>query len=302
MSKTTTIASWPCSLVEHDYVGGALTPLPEGERATVVFADPPYNLGIQYADDPTGDNLDDEAYRELTGMAISDLLGCAKPGATFWWMTPEEHADWTGDMLTRYVGPRLHRIVWHEPFSQYQGDRSLTKDYRFIFCHRMTTRDGVVKFNPDAIRVPSIRQQMGDKRANPRGRVPGTTWRFASGMSVDQLAEDLLLRLHDDMTDEQRMELVKSALTTSFQITPSDVWKFRRLQGTSTDRVDWHPCQLPPELLRRIVLGWSDEGDVVLDAFAGSGSMAKVCRSLNRRFVGVDRSPSYVARMAEELA
>lgn len=254
--RTIELESWPCQLVEHDYSlpGDLPRPHPIEDRASLVFADPPYNLGIKYADDPTRDKMSLEQYQDFTLNTLSSLIFVARPGATLWWMTPEEHADWTGDMLRRLIGPRLYRIVWHEPFAQYQGNRGLTKDYRFIFVHRFGTSGGEVTFNPDDIRVPSVRQQMGDKRANPNGRVPGC------------------------------------------------VWNFRRLQGTSVDRVDWHPCQLPPELLQRIVKGWSNPGDLVIDAFAGSGSMGQVCKPLGRRFMGVDRSPTYIDQMAETLA
>lgn len=243
-------------VIQHDYSGYGSGWIPAKDlhrKADLIFGDPPYNYKVKYADDPTGDNLTLEQYQKTTLDAFAILLGAARPGATFWWMTPEEHGDWTGDLLTRVVGPRLYRIVWEESFSQYQGDRALTKDYRFIFCHRVGSVGGEVTFNPNAIRIPSVRQEMGDKRANPLGRVPGC------------------------------------------------VWKFRRLQGTSKDHVDWHPCQLPPELLMRIVYGWSNPGDLVLDAYGGSGSMGKVCKTLGRRAVLVDRSPTYCAKMREEL-
>lgn len=254
-------------VVQHDYTNnlslGLHTVMPDGFRfADLVFADPPYNLGIGYADDETRDRLPDDKYRSLCLHAMSQLEATARPGATFWWMTDERHADWTGQMLTEHVGPRLYRIVWEESFSQYQGDRALTKDYRFIFVHVVRSAvdnaddwgKDLVTWNPNDIRVPSVRQQMGDKRANPNGRVPGC------------------------------------------------VWKFRRLQGTSRARVDWHKAQLPPELLTRIVRGWTNPGDTVVDGFGGSGSMGRVCRTLGRHSVLIDKSPTYVRKMREELS
>lgn len=244
---------WDCSLIQRDYLAHPPLPLPiRDQKLDLVFADPPYNLGVEYADDPTGDRLDEDTFRLLVKRAMLTAVMSAHPGATVWWMCPENQGDWVGQMLTEIVGPRLHRIVWEESFAQYRGNRGLTKDYRFIFCH--VVKGGTPTFNPDEIRVPSARQEVyRDKRANPAGRVPGC------------------------------------------------IWRFRRLQGTSKDRVDWHPCQLCPELLERIVRGWTNPGDLVGDLFAGSGSMGKVCRALGRRFVGVERSPTYIARMAAEL-
>lgn len=82
---------------------------------------------------------------------------------------------------------------------------------------------------------------------------------------------------------------------------PGQVWDIRRLQGTSDDHVDWHPAQLPPELLDRIILGWSNKNNIVMDAFAGSGSMAVSAKKLERAFIGTEQSQFYVDKIKERL-
>lgn len=221
--------------------------LPRSE-ANLIFADPPYNIGVSYDDDKTMDHIPDWEYNLFCTRTLLMLELMLKPGGTLWWMCPEKQGDFVGPELTRIVGPRVHRIIWEESFARYQQKR-LTKDYRFIFCHQKP--GGELTFNPDAIREMSVRQEMGDKRADPRGRVPGM------------------------------------------------VWKMRRLQGTSRDRVDWHPTQLPPELLKRIVLGWSNSKDLVVDAFAGSGNMGLICRKHGRNHLAIDSSQSYCDKIRE---
>lgn len=228
-------------------------------KARLIFADPPYNQGVKYADDPTGDKLSDKGYEDLCYKACATLRGFLATGGTFWWMCPERHADWTGMMLEQLIGPRLCRIVWHETFAQYQ-QRKLTEDYRFIFVHTITHGltmkqvQPLLTFNGDDIRIPSKRQEMGDKRADPRGRVPG------------------------------------------------QVWPVRRLQGTSVDRIDWHPCQLAPEMMDRIIKGWSNPGDWVIDGFAGSGVMLARALALGRNALGIDQSQTYIEKIRERLS
>jgi DNA modification methylase len=75
---------------------------------------------------------------------------------------------------------------------------------------------------------------------------------------------------------------------------PSDVWTVRRLQGTSKDRVPGHPCQLPPEPLERLVLAYTNPGDLIAESFCGVGSLTRVAARLGRRYVGVDTNTDYV--------
>ncbi|GAK57283.1 DNA methylase [Candidatus Vecturithrix granuli] len=54
-----------------------------------------------------------------------------------------------------------------------------------------------------------------------------------------------------------------------------------------------HPTQKPEELLRRIILGSSHEGDIVLDPFSGSGTTLVVAEQLQRKWLGCELSPEY---------
>ena len=106
-------------------------------------------------------------------------------------------------------------------------------------------------FNSEDIRVPSARQLVyGDKRANSKGRLPDDTW---------------VLRPQD--------------LPEGFQ--PSDdTWYFPRVAGTFKERAGFHGCQMPEQLLARIIRASSNEGELVLDPFGGSGSTLIACERL----------------------
>ena len=62
-----------------------------------------------------------------------------------------------------------------------------------------------------------------------------------------------------------------------------------------------HPTQKPEELLRAIVLASSNPGELVLDAFLGSGTTAVVAEQLGRRWLGCDSSPEYCGWAAERI-
>lgn len=55
-----------------------------------------------------------------------------------------------------------------------------------------------------------------------------------------------------------------------------------------------HPTQKPEELLRRIILSCTDEGDTVLDPFLGSGTTSYIAKLYGRNSIGVELSKKYV--------
>ena len=82
---------------------------------------------------------------------------------------------------------------------------------------------------------------------------------------------------------------------------PDDVWAFPRVCGTHAERAGFHGCQMPEQLLARIVRASSSPGDVVLDPFAGSGSTLRVAKHLGRDAIGIEMSEDYVVAARKRL-
>lgn len=74
---------------------------------------------------------------------------------------------------------------------------------------------------------------------------------------------------------------------------PDDVWQFSRVCGTFKERIGNHPCQMPEDLLKLIIETSSDEGDLVLDPFGGTGTTATVTKKLKRNFLTIEISKEY---------
>lgn len=82
---------------------------------------------------------------------------------------------------------------------------------------------------------------------------------------------------------------------------PDDVWDIPRLVGSARQRIAGHPCQLPEELLRRVILCSTSVGDTVLDPMAGAGTTLRVAQRLNRRYLGIERQTRYVELIRQRL-
>lgn len=62
-----------------------------------------------------------------------------------------------------------------------------------------------------------------------------------------------------------------------------------------------HGCEKPLELMENILENYSQEGDLILDPFAGSGTTAVAAKQLNRRFIGFEINQKYVDIANERL-
>jgi DNA modification methylase len=80
-----------------------------------------------------------------------------------------------------------------------------------------------------------------------------------------------------------------------------DVWEIGVIAPVSRERTGY-PTQKPEALLERLVLALSDEGEVVLDPYAGSGTTLAVAARLGRTFVGIDQSEVALGIATKRLA
>ena len=62
-----------------------------------------------------------------------------------------------------------------------------------------------------------------------------------------------------------------------------------------------HPAVFPDELVSRVVRYYSFEGDVILDPFAGSGTVGRVASSMGRKFILIEKRIDYFASVRQEL-
>jgi len=82
---------------------------------------------------------------------------------------------------------------------------------------------------------------------------------------------------------------------------PGNVWEFSHIHYCQANRQN-HPTQKPEALFERMILASSDEGDVVLDPFCGSGTALRVSQQLNRQGVGIEINEDYIAMTKERLS
>lgn len=88
------------------------------------------------------------------------------------------------------------------------------------------------------------------------------------------------------------------------QIVPkSNIWNYKvGLYNTTSDKIAFkHPAIFPEQLAIDHILSWSDENDIILDPFIGSGTVAKACIVTNRNYIGFEISDEYCSIANERI-
>ena len=80
----------------------------------------------------------------------------------------------------------------------------------------------------------------------------------------------------------------------------SNVWTIPNLVGRKNEK-EGHPTQKPLKLFERCVYMGSNEGDIVLDCFSGSGTTAVACHNLKRRFICIEKDKDYYEASVKRL-
>jgi site-specific DNA-methyltransferase (adenine-specific) len=82
----------------------------------------------------------------------------------------------------------------------------------------------------------------------------------------------------------------------------SNIWRYNAGNNSGDDAIGDHPAKFPEALARDHILSWSNEGDIVLDPFSGSGTTAKMAKHNGRRFIGIEVNQEYCDIAEKRLA
>lgn len=273
--------------LDHVYCTDCIAGLERLSPACIdlAFADPPFNIGYDY--DSYDDRRAADEYLSWSQRWIEGVVRVLKPTGTFWLAIGDEYAAELKLLCTRTLGLHCRSwVVWFYTFGVHCTQK-FTRSHAHLFHF---VKDPMrFTFNTDAIRVPSARQLVyHDKRAVAAGRVPDDTWMTPAPLPPGTPTFDGFVVRPQDIPARFPPH--------------SDTWYFSRVAGTFRERQGFHGCQMPEQLLGRILRACSNEGDVVLDPFAGSGTTLAVARKLRRRYVGFEISAMYVDKVRERLS
>ncbi len=147
--------------------------MPE-KSVDLVFADPPYNIGLKY--DNHKDNMPYEEYVNWTEKWISACLRVLKDDGSIYIAIGDEYAAEVVSILKKKGLSMRNWIIWYYTFGQNQRKKFSRAHTHIVY---FTKHANEFTFNVNSVRVRSIRQEIGDKRANPKGKIPDDVWKIS---------------------------------------------------------------------------------------------------------------------------
>jgi len=306
---------WRNRLIWGDkkYVLPSLLPEFAG-KVNLVYIDPPFDTGQDFSytanipddDGADGDEeaaflkqpsiLEQKAYRDTWGVPTDEKAkGVSSLDKYLRWFSETcyllrellaedgciyVHLDWRMSHYAKLVldeifGPEkfLDNVVW-EYQTRHSSDRFWNRKHDDLLLYRNSEQwtfnwkdeEVMQKLSPVTIAKYRLKDEKGSYRLNGR---------FLKGSPIKG-AKDV-----DPSWEKKHPELVvRDYLRPG--IPPNDYFFIPIENQSSNDRTDY-PTQKPTALLRKLIKASSNESDLILDCFAGSGTTAAVAEQLNRR-------------------
>ncbi|MEE9597949.1 MAG: DNA methyltransferase [Acidiferrobacterales bacterium] len=156
--------------------GDCLEELEKLERNSVdlIFADPPYNQGIDYGDGTKADRLSTRDYEQWTTFWLAVCTNRLKRTGSLWVLCPDEWAAFFDRTLFACGLNCRNWIIWYETFGN-NCKRKFNRTKRHLLYFVKNPEH--FTFNRSAITRPSDRQaKYNDHRANPNGKNLDDVW------------------------------------------------------------------------------------------------------------------------------
>lgn len=246
------------------------------ESVDLIYIDPPFFTHKQY-EVVWGDEAEVRSYKDRWEGGIEHYISWLKPRVQAMYEVLKStgsfylHCDWHANahiriMLDEIFGKEnfQNEIVWY-----YRGG-GISKE-RFGRRHDTIyfyTKSNKWTFNPDEVRTPYSEETL--ERLKYKARA---------------------------FRGERVYETYKAHPLGKY---PDDVWIMQPIMPSSKERVGY-PTQKPEALLERIIKASSNKGDVVADFFCGCGTAIIVAQQLNRKWIGVDISPTAIKVIQRRL-
>lgn len=167
--------------------------------------------------------------------------------------------------------------IWNQPFEKW-NDESSKREYPCV-------EDGTGRrYKKVPVHAPGIRNGFTGQEWRGKNPPPGKHWQYIPS-ELDKMDERG--EIYWSPTGNPRRKIY---FENSKGISVQDIWLNFKDAHNQNIHITGYPTEKNPNLLARIIQASSNRGDLVLDAFAGSGTLAAVSEEYDRRWIVIDNS------------
>lgn len=224
----------------------------------LAIIDPPYNL-----DKGKWDTFEStEKFLEFTKNYLEIVYKKLKPNGSLYIFNTAYNSAYILSILDRDLGMKYQNwITWYKKDGFSACKKKFVNNQETILFFTKSNKDFI--FNYDEVRQP-----------------------YLSESRINAAKETGIIKNGKRWTPNPLGKLC------------TDVWEFTsvRLQNKVNGRTikQKHPTPKPEGMIERMIKASSNEGDLVLDLFAGTGTTSYCAKKLNRHYVGCDENPEYI--------
>jgi len=295
--------------LEQDFAG----------KIKCIYIDPPYNTGNAF--EQYDDSLEHSIWLSLIKPRIELLYKMLTEDGSIWISIDDDECHYLKVVCDEIFGRRnfVNTIIWHKKHTRSNDARWLSDNHDFILVYAKNkliwkrnllprtaeANEGYSNVDND-LRGPWASGPCHAKTPNPKdiypvqtpsGRElyppPGTSWRF-SKERFQELIEDN--RIYFGQTGNNVPRYKRFITEVQEGLVPLTIW-FKDEVGDNQEAKqevkqfnasEVFTTPKPERLIERILQISSNENDLVLDSFLGSGTTAAVAHKMNRKWIGIE--------------
>lgn len=184
---------------------------------------------------------------------------------------------------------KTKNYIFNQQFTAWDEETS-KKEYQYI--EKETGR----RFKKVPIHAPGVRN--GETGMEWKGMLPppGKHWQYRP-KTLDEMDERGEIYWSANGNPRRKVYLDQSK-----GIAEQDIWMDFKDAHNQNIKITGYPTEKNPDMLKQIISASSNEGDLVLDAFSGSGTTCEVAESNGRKWIGIDNSYLAITTTLKRLA
>tara|TARA_B100001142_G_scaffold215349_1_gene213534 strand:+ start:406 stop:1140 length:735 start_codon:yes stop_codon:yes gene_type:complete len=237
----------------------------ESGSIDMVLTSPPYDNLRDYGKDFLGWG------EHIWKPCLDQIYRTLKEGGVCVWIVAdatikgsETGTSFKQALYAKEIGFNLHdTMVWNKPDFKPLTHKRYEQSFEYMFIF---VKGKILKFNG-----------IKDKKNIGFGRKVTGTWRRSDGKMLP-------------MSGREKKTISEFGLR-------SNIWSVNTTKGGKIK----HPATFPEKLALDHIISWSNEDDIILDPFMGSGTTGVACKNLNRSFIGIEMDDKYFEIAKERI-